>query len=160
MCLICIFSRYFVICLVLWQWCYGFYLTHQQGQSGFEFLFKTEDLKKKWLDQFEMAMWVWNPQITILSSPSYHPKPEWLSLLSGTQKETFCFALFCAISIKNQRNTKKYWVTQPYEFKGHLKCFETCSGILCVDFILTETYQAAPPLFKIANSIRLYHSLG
>uniref|UniRef100_A0A672LI72 Guanine nucleotide exchange factor VAV3-like n=1 Tax=Sinocyclocheilus grahami TaxID=75366 RepID=A0A672LI72_SINGR len=38
------------------KWCYGFYLTHQQGQSGFEFLFKTKDLKKKWLDQFEMAI--------------------------------------------------------------------------------------------------------
>lgn len=123
--LISIFSSYFVICLVLWQWCYGFYLTHQQGQSGFELLFKTEELKKKWLDQFEMAMWVWNPRITILSSPSCHPKPEWLSLLSGTQKETFCFALFCAISIKNQINTRRYWVAQPYIFKGHLKCLET-----------------------------------
>ena len=41
------------------QWCYGFYLTHQQGQSGFELFFKTKDLKKKWLDQFEMAMSVW-----------------------------------------------------------------------------------------------------
>ncbi|XP_067108736.1 guanine nucleotide exchange factor VAV3b isoform X1 [Osmerus mordax] len=38
------------------KWCYGFYLTHQQGQSGFELFFKTKDLKKKWLDQFEMAM--------------------------------------------------------------------------------------------------------
>ncbi|KAF4117095.1 guanine nucleotide exchange factor VAV3b isoform X1 [Onychostoma macrolepis] len=38
------------------KWCYGFYLTHQQGQSGFEFLFKTKELKKKWLDQFEMAI--------------------------------------------------------------------------------------------------------
>ncbi|KAG1969331.1 guanine nucleotide exchange factor VAV3b isoform X5 [Pimephales promelas] len=38
------------------KWCYGFFLTHQQGQSGFEFLFKTKELKKKWLDQFEMAI--------------------------------------------------------------------------------------------------------
>ncbi|RXN25835.1 guanine nucleotide exchange factor VAV3-like protein [Labeo rohita] len=38
------------------KWCYGFYLTHQQGQTGFEFLFKTKELKKKWLDQFEMAI--------------------------------------------------------------------------------------------------------
>ncbi len=53
-----------------------------------------------------------------------------------------------------------------FVFKGPLKCFETRSVILCDDFILTETgrqggtYQAAPPLFKIANSVRLYHSLG
>ncbi len=50
--------------------------------------------------------------------------------------------------------------------KGPLKCFETRSVILCFDVIITETgrqggtYQAAPPLFKIANSVRLYHSLG
>lgn len=46
------------LCCCFWQWCYGFFLTHQQGQIGFEFLFKTSELKKKWLDQFEMAMWV------------------------------------------------------------------------------------------------------
>lgn len=38
------------------QWSYGFYLTHNQGQSGFEFFFKTKELKKKWLEQFGMAM--------------------------------------------------------------------------------------------------------
>ncbi|XP_061568912.1 guanine nucleotide exchange factor VAV3 isoform X1 [Cololabis saira] len=38
------------------KWSYGFYLTHNQGQSGFEFLFKTKELKKKWLDQFGMAI--------------------------------------------------------------------------------------------------------
>ncbi|XP_078120386.1 guanine nucleotide exchange factor VAV3-like isoform X3 [Sander vitreus] len=38
------------------KWCYGFYVTHQQGHTGFEFFFKTGELKKKWLDQFEMAI--------------------------------------------------------------------------------------------------------
>uniref|UniRef100_A0A672Z1H0 Vav 3 guanine nucleotide exchange factor b n=1 Tax=Sphaeramia orbicularis TaxID=375764 RepID=A0A672Z1H0_9TELE len=38
------------------KWCYGFYVTHQQGQMGFELFFKTRELKKKWLDQFEMAI--------------------------------------------------------------------------------------------------------
>ncbi|KAM6977322.1 LOW QUALITY PROTEIN: guanine nucleotide exchange factor VAV3 [Aplochiton taeniatus] len=38
------------------KWSYGFYLTHSQGQSGFEFFFKTKELKKKWLDQFGMAI--------------------------------------------------------------------------------------------------------
>uniref|UniRef100_A0A8C6PZN5 Vav guanine nucleotide exchange factor 3 n=1 Tax=Nothobranchius furzeri TaxID=105023 RepID=A0A8C6PZN5_NOTFU len=35
------------------KWSYGFYLTHNQGQNGFEFFFKTKELKKKWLEQFE-----------------------------------------------------------------------------------------------------------
>ncbi|XP_024860593.1 guanine nucleotide exchange factor VAV3 isoform X2 [Kryptolebias marmoratus] len=38
------------------KWCYGFYVTHQQGHIGFELFFKTRELKKKWLDQFEMAI--------------------------------------------------------------------------------------------------------
>ncbi|XP_034039572.1 guanine nucleotide exchange factor VAV3-like isoform X2 [Thalassophryne amazonica] len=38
------------------KWCYGFYVTHQQGQTSYEFFFKTKELKNKWLDQFEMAL--------------------------------------------------------------------------------------------------------
>ncbi|XP_062284602.1 guanine nucleotide exchange factor VAV3-like [Scomber scombrus] len=38
------------------KWCYGFYVTHHQGHTGFELFFKTRELKKKWLDQFEMAI--------------------------------------------------------------------------------------------------------
>ncbi|XP_076838398.1 guanine nucleotide exchange factor VAV3b isoform X2 [Brachyhypopomus gauderio] len=38
------------------KWCYGFYLTHQQGTSGFELFFKTRELKKNWLDRFELAL--------------------------------------------------------------------------------------------------------
>ncbi|XP_063062871.1 guanine nucleotide exchange factor VAV3 isoform X2 [Engraulis encrasicolus] len=38
------------------KWSYGFFLTHNQGQSGFEFFFKTKELKKKWLEQFGMAL--------------------------------------------------------------------------------------------------------
>ncbi|XP_074858581.1 guanine nucleotide exchange factor VAV3 isoform X3 [Carettochelys insculpta] len=38
------------------KWSYGFYLIHVQGQNGLEFYCKTKDLKKKWLEQFEMAL--------------------------------------------------------------------------------------------------------
>ncbi|XP_026230101.1 guanine nucleotide exchange factor VAV3-like isoform X2 [Anabas testudineus] len=38
------------------KWCYGFYVTHQQGYVGFELFFKTRELKKKWMEQFEMAI--------------------------------------------------------------------------------------------------------
>ncbi|KAJ3611748.1 hypothetical protein NHX12_021762, partial [Muraenolepis orangiensis] len=38
------------------KWSYVFYLTHNQGQTGFEFFFKTKELKKKWLEQFSMAI--------------------------------------------------------------------------------------------------------
>uniref|UniRef100_UPI00398E92CA guanine nucleotide exchange factor VAV3-like isoform X1 n=1 Tax=Pristiophorus japonicus TaxID=55135 RepID=UPI00398E92CA len=38
------------------KWSHGFYLTHLHGQNGFEFFCKTKDLKKKWLEQFRMAL--------------------------------------------------------------------------------------------------------
>ncbi|XP_061776874.1 guanine nucleotide exchange factor VAV3-like isoform X1 [Nerophis ophidion] len=38
------------------KWCYSFYVTHQQGHTGFEFFLKTRELKKKWLDQFEAVV--------------------------------------------------------------------------------------------------------
>ncbi|XP_040215831.1 guanine nucleotide exchange factor VAV3 isoform X2 [Rana temporaria] len=38
------------------KWSYGFYLTHIQGQNGFEFYCKTRDLKKRLLEQFAMAL--------------------------------------------------------------------------------------------------------
>ncbi|XP_071323171.1 guanine nucleotide exchange factor VAV2 isoform X6 [Trachinotus anak] len=37
-------------------WSYGFYLIHLQGKQGFQFFCKTEETKRKWMEQFEMAM--------------------------------------------------------------------------------------------------------
>ncbi|XP_035235962.1 guanine nucleotide exchange factor VAV2-like isoform X4 [Anguilla anguilla] len=38
------------------MWSYGFYLIQLQGKQGFQFFCKTEDMKRKWMEQFEMAM--------------------------------------------------------------------------------------------------------
>ncbi|XP_021117433.1 guanine nucleotide exchange factor VAV2 isoform X3 [Heterocephalus glaber] len=38
------------------MWSYGFYLIHLQGKQGFQFFCKTEDMKRRWMEQFEMAM--------------------------------------------------------------------------------------------------------
>ncbi|XP_069768695.1 guanine nucleotide exchange factor VAV3 isoform X2 [Narcine bancroftii] len=38
------------------KWAHGFYLTHFHGHNGFEFFCKTKELKKKWLEQFAMAL--------------------------------------------------------------------------------------------------------
>ncbi|XP_044537627.1 guanine nucleotide exchange factor VAV2-like [Gracilinanus agilis] len=38
------------------KWSYGFSLIHLQGKQGFQFFCKTEDMKRKWMEQFEMAM--------------------------------------------------------------------------------------------------------
>ncbi|XP_018087339.1 vav guanine nucleotide exchange factor 2 S homeolog isoform X5 [Xenopus laevis] len=38
------------------MWSYGFFLIHLQGKQGFQFFCKTEDMKRKWMEQFEMAM--------------------------------------------------------------------------------------------------------
>ncbi|XP_029470780.1 guanine nucleotide exchange factor VAV2 isoform X1 [Rhinatrema bivittatum] len=38
------------------KWSYGFYLIHLQGKQGYQLFCKTEDMKRKWMEQFEMAM--------------------------------------------------------------------------------------------------------
>ncbi|TSK72120.1 Guanine nucleotide exchange factor VAV2 [Bagarius yarrelli] len=38
------------------KWSYGFYLIHLKGKQGFQFFCKTEDTKRKWMEQFEMAI--------------------------------------------------------------------------------------------------------
>ncbi|XP_071987627.1 guanine nucleotide exchange factor VAV2 isoform X3 [Engystomops pustulosus] len=38
------------------MWSYGFYLIHLQGKQGFQFFCKTEEMKRKWMEQFEMAI--------------------------------------------------------------------------------------------------------
>ncbi|XP_073455672.1 guanine nucleotide exchange factor VAV2 isoform X6 [Aquarana catesbeiana] len=38
------------------MWSYGFFLVHLQGKQGFQFFCKTDDMKRKWMEQFEMAM--------------------------------------------------------------------------------------------------------
>lgn len=38
------------------QWSHMFLLIEDQGAQGYELFFKTRELKKKWLEQFEMAM--------------------------------------------------------------------------------------------------------
>ncbi|KAJ8263495.1 hypothetical protein COCON_G00159520, partial [Conger conger] len=38
------------------MWSYSFYLIQLQGKQGFQFFSKTEEMKRKWMEQFEMAM--------------------------------------------------------------------------------------------------------
>ncbi|XP_069914880.1 guanine nucleotide exchange factor VAV2 isoform X3 [Oryctolagus cuniculus] len=38
------------------KWSFGFYLIHLQGKQGFQLFCKTEDMKRRWMEQFEMAM--------------------------------------------------------------------------------------------------------
>lgn len=59
----CLGCEWSCFCVLLWdqpssllQWSYGFYLIHLQGKQGFQFFCKTEEMKRKWMEQFEMAM--------------------------------------------------------------------------------------------------------
>ena len=41
------------VCL---QWSHAFLLLEPYGKNGYDLFFKTKELKKKWLEQFEMAL--------------------------------------------------------------------------------------------------------
>ncbi|XP_044158107.1 guanine nucleotide exchange factor VAV3 isoform X1 [Bufo gargarizans] len=53
------------------KWSYGFYLTHVQGQNGFEIYCKTRDLKKKLLEQFTMALSNIHPEYATSSNHEF-----------------------------------------------------------------------------------------
>lgn len=46
----------FVCVCVCEQWSYLFLLLDCNGRCGYDLFFKTRELKKKWLEQFEMAL--------------------------------------------------------------------------------------------------------
>lgn len=48
--IVCVFMRE--------QWSHVFLLLDGYGSTGYDLYFKTRELKKKWLEQFEMALWV------------------------------------------------------------------------------------------------------
>ncbi|XP_037132939.1 guanine nucleotide exchange factor VAV3-like isoform X1 [Syngnathus acus] len=74
------------------KWCYGFYVTHQQGHTGFELFFKTRELKKKWLDQFEMA--VSNIRPALANHNGHHFKMHTFDRISSC---SFCHLLLRGI---------------------------------------------------------------
>lgn len=47
---------YFILNPASLQWTHMFLLIEDQGAQGYELFFKTRELKKKWMEQFEMAM--------------------------------------------------------------------------------------------------------
>lgn len=53
-----VLSKQTMCVFVCEQWSYLFLLLDCFGRCGYDFYFKTRELKKKWLEQFEMAMWV------------------------------------------------------------------------------------------------------
>lgn len=149
------------------QWCYGFYVTHQQGHAGFELFFKTRELKKKWLEQFEMAMWVsQHASRTIVPSagtrtPAFAfvcvrgiPRPRWVLTLS--------FAMFDQGSAVIKRTlSEKAW--SPSAMWAHTNTgTHNCStqqqhcgeAALCLCWF---TYRA---FFSTAISTALIHNSG
>lgn len=50
-----VLSQTLCVCLCV-QWTHTFFLMEMYGQGGYDLFFKTRELKKKWLEQFEMAL--------------------------------------------------------------------------------------------------------
>nr|XP_021487502.1 proto-oncogene vav isoform X3 [Meriones unguiculatus] len=57
------------------KWSHMFLLIEDQGAQGYELFFKTRELKKKWMEQFEMAMMKrWSLISNSLSSSNIYPE--------------------------------------------------------------------------------------
>nr|XP_056711538.1 proto-oncogene vav isoform X1 [Euleptes europaea] len=54
------------------KWCHMFVLVDSYGPSGYELYFKTRELKKKWLEQFEMALSNIYPENAAANGHQFH----------------------------------------------------------------------------------------
>ncbi|KAJ6657688.1 hypothetical protein lerEdw1_002189 [Lerista edwardsae] len=54
------------------KWTYMFVLIEPRGSSGFELYFKTRELKKKWMEQFEMALSNVYPENATANGHEFH----------------------------------------------------------------------------------------
>uniref|UniRef100_A0A8C2XH88 Vav guanine nucleotide exchange factor 2 n=1 Tax=Cyclopterus lumpus TaxID=8103 RepID=A0A8C2XH88_CYCLU len=68
------------------KWSYGFYLIHLQGKQGFQFFCKTEETKRKWMEQFGMAMSNIKPERATANQHNFQ--------MHTFEKNTNCRAIF------------------------------------------------------------------
>lgn len=121
------------------QWSYGFYLIHLQGKQGFQFFCKTEETKRKWMEQFDMAMWV-KLHVGRLTRLLLNKRSRWKCLFLAELSLEKSSKLLCKISssyflftsrsnIKPERATANQHNFQMHTFDKNTNC-RACKMLL------------------------------
>uniref|UniRef100_A0A3Q3BSV8 Vav 3 guanine nucleotide exchange factor b n=1 Tax=Haplochromis burtoni TaxID=8153 RepID=A0A3Q3BSV8_HAPBU len=136
------------------KWCYGFYVTHQQGHTGFELFFKTRELKKKWLDQFEMAISNIRPEKA--THNSHHFKMHTFERITSC---SFCHLLLrgifnqgylclkCGLGAHKECLGRLGKIYSHVDFHSHVKNLSTPKLMVVIrDYSGIPSSQCGPPL--------------
>ncbi|XP_052381680.1 guanine nucleotide exchange factor VAV2 isoform X8 [Oncorhynchus keta] len=124
------------------MWSYGFYLIHLQGKQGFQFFCKTEDTKRKWMEQFEMAMSNIKPEKATANQHNFQ--------MHTFEKDTNCRA--CKMLLRGIFYQGYY--CSHCGTGAHKECLE-CITICKINPLDTEPGQ--PPSGPKMVAVRNYH---
>uniref|UniRef100_A0A8C7DGB3 Vav guanine nucleotide exchange factor 2 n=1 Tax=Oncorhynchus kisutch TaxID=8019 RepID=A0A8C7DGB3_ONCKI len=117
------------------KWSYGFYLIHLQGKQGFQFFCKTEDTKRKWMEQFEMAMSNIKPEKATANQHNFQ--------MHTFEKDTNCRA--CKMLLRGIFYQGYY--CSHCGTGAHKECLELFSLSNCMHFILAP----GPKMVAVRN---------
>ncbi|XP_070298051.1 guanine nucleotide exchange factor VAV2-like isoform X5 [Salvelinus sp. IW2-2015] len=124
------------------KWSYGFYLIHLQGKQGFQFFCKTEDTKRKWMEQFEMAMSNIKPEKATANQHNFQ--------MHTFEKDTNCRA--CKMLLRGIFYQGYY--CSHCGTGAHKECLE-CISICKINPLDTE--PGLPPSGPKMVAVRNYH---
>uniref|UniRef100_A0A8C7T423 Vav guanine nucleotide exchange factor 2 n=1 Tax=Oncorhynchus mykiss TaxID=8022 RepID=A0A8C7T423_ONCMY len=126
------------------MWSYGFYLIHLQGKQGFQFFCKTEDTKRKWMEQFEMAMSNIKPEKATANQHNFQ--------MHTFEKDTNCRA--CKMLLRGIFYQGYY--CSHCGTGAHKECLE-CITICKINPLDTE--PGLPPSGPKMVAVRNYHGM-
>uniref|UniRef100_A0A4W3J0K8 Vav guanine nucleotide exchange factor 2 n=1 Tax=Callorhinchus milii TaxID=7868 RepID=A0A4W3J0K8_CALMI len=120
------------------EWSYAFYLIHLQGKQGFQFFCKTEEMKRKWMEHFEMALSNIKPEKGTANSHNFH--------MSTFDKFTNCKA--CTMLLRGI--FYQGYICSKCGAEAHKECLETTAQCMaCTDprpkMVALRSYQGIPP---------------
>uniref|UniRef100_A0A4W3J0T8 Vav guanine nucleotide exchange factor 2 n=1 Tax=Callorhinchus milii TaxID=7868 RepID=A0A4W3J0T8_CALMI len=120
------------------KWSYAFYLIHLQGKQGFQFFCKTEEMKRKWMEHFEMALSNIKPEKGTANSHNFH--------MSTFDKFTNCKA--CTMLLRGI--FYQGYICSKCGAEAHKECLETTAQCMaCTDprpkMVALRSYQGIPP---------------
>uniref|UniRef100_A0A671V7W3 Vav guanine nucleotide exchange factor 2 n=1 Tax=Sparus aurata TaxID=8175 RepID=A0A671V7W3_SPAAU len=124
------------------KWSYGFYLIHLQGKQGFQFFCKTEETKRKWMEQFDMAMSNIKPERATANQHNFQ--------MHTFDKNTNCRA--CKMLLRGIFYQGYY--CSRCGTGAHKECLEV---ITICKIILTEHHGSLLPSSPKMVAVRNYH---
>uniref|UniRef100_A0A674NER8 Vav guanine nucleotide exchange factor 2 n=1 Tax=Takifugu rubripes TaxID=31033 RepID=A0A674NER8_TAKRU len=123
------------------KWSYGFYLIQLQGKQGFQFFCKTEETKRKWMEQFDMAMSNIKPERATANQHNFQ--------MHTFEKNTNCRA--CKMLLRGIFYQGYY--CSRCGTGAHKECLEviTICKISTSLSVVLETFAAGPKMVAVRN---------